>query len=410
MKDIISQNLDDPEALEALYRENKNGFANEFHEATEGQDSELIRFWRLRLRNDFPLSRMNFLKADLWLLAGISLVIALLVKAHLLFAVNEEDYWLRNLPLIIFSGLTAWFVVKKKLNGAARIVALALPVILLAIVMNLLPAAYSDTNNLAFIHVPFFMWFIFGLAWTSLDYRKTTTVASFIRYNGELLIMFGLLVIAGAILSAMTVSLFSVIGMDIGEFYMQNIGIVGLAVFPVLAALLIDLYPDITSRISPIIARIFTPIVLVSAVIYLVAMLASGADLSADRDLLIIFNLLLLGVMAIIVFSLSELDHSNIRKFNVVLLFLLAAVTLAIDLFALSGILSRLAEGFTPNRTAVLVSNLLVLVHLLMVLPGLFQAGFLGRSLKPVEKIVYGYIPVYFVYVASVIFLFPLIF
>jgi len=222
--------------------------------------------------------------------------------------------------------------------------------------------------------------------------------------------MYGLLCIAGAILSGMTIGLFSVTGMKIEEFYMRNIAIVGLAVFPVVAAWLIDLYPDITSRIAPIIARIFTPLVFISAIAYLIAITISGIDLSKNREFLIIFNLLLLGVMAIIVFSLSELDKSDIRKLNVILLFLLAVVTLIIDLFALSAIISRLSEGFTPNRTAVLISNVLVLVNLILILPDLFLAGFKGKSLERVEKTICRYMPVYFLYCVIVIFVFPFIF
>ncbi|MEI6436279.1 MAG: DUF4153 domain-containing protein, partial [Bacteroidota bacterium] len=222
--------------------------------------------------------------------------------------------------------------------------------------------------------------------------------------------MFGLLCISGAILSGMTISLFAIIGMEIGQFYMENIGIVGLAVFPVLAAWLIDLYPDITSRIVPVIARIFTPLVFILAIVYLVAIAISGINLSKNRDFLIIFNLFLLGVMAIIVFSLSEIDKSNIRKLNVILLFLLAVVTLIIDLFALSAIISRLSEGFTPNRTVVLISNILVLINILLILPDLFLSGFKRKSLYRVEKIICRYLPVYFLYCVVVIFIFPFIF
>jgi hypothetical protein len=211
-------------------------------------------------------------------------------------------------------------------------------------------------------------------------------------------------------LSGMTIGLFSITGMDIGQFYMENIGIVGIVVFPVLAAWLIDLNPEITSRIVPIIARIFTPLVFILTVVYLIVIFISGIDLSKNRDFLIIFNLLLLGVMAIIVFSLSELDKSNIRKFNVILLFLLAATTLLIDLFALSAIVSRLSDGFTPNRTVVLLSNILFLINLLLILPDLFLAGFLGKSIHRVEKIICSYLPVYFIYCIVVIFLFPFIF
>jgi hypothetical protein len=276
--------------------------------------------------------------------------------------------------------------------------------------MNLLPGKLCDSTKLAIIHAPLFMWFIFGLAWVSLKFSNTSLVSAFIRYNGDLVIMYGLLCIAGAMLSGMTIGLFSIIGIDIGQFYMENIGIAGIVVFPVLAAWLINMNPDITSRIVPIIARIFTPLVFILTVVYLAFITISGIDLSKNRDFLIIFNLLLLGVMVIIVFSLSELDKSNIRKINVILLFLLAGVTLIIDLFALSAIITRLSEGFTPNRTVVLLSNILFLINLLLILPDLFLAGFQGKSLNRVEKIICSYLPVYFLYCIVVIFIFPFIF
>jgi hypothetical protein len=222
--------------------------------------------------------------------------------------------------------------------------------------------------------------------------------------------MTGLLTIAGAILSGMTIILFDLIGMKIDRFYMENVAVIGVAVIPLIAVWLIDLYPGMTDRIAPVIARVFTPLVLLSASIYLVAISSSGISLSENRELLMIFNILLLCVMAILVFSLSELEKSEIRKLNVILLFFLVVVTLLIDLFALAAIMTRLSEGFTPNRTVVLVSNILILVNLLLVLPDLYLAGFRGKSLDRMERIINRYLPVYFIYSIVVIFIFPLIF
>jgi hypothetical protein len=411
MKEQILQSINDPEALEMLFRKDKTGFTLDFPEASAGIESELVTFWQIRLKEETAGQKPQLLNADLWMVAILSFVIALLVKAHLIIGnMAMEDFWFRNLPTIVFAGLTAWFIVKNKISGVKNIMMLALPVVILTIFINLLPEKMGDTTRLAFIHAPLFMWFIFGLAWVSFNYSSTSKVAAFIRYNGELATMYGLLCIAGAILSGMTIGLFAIIGMEIGEFYMKNIAIVGLAVFPVVAAWLIDLYPDITSRIAPIIARIFTPLVFVSATVYLVAITVSGIDLSKNREFLIIFNLLLLGVMAIIVFTVSEPDKSNIRTLNVILLFLLAVVTLIIDLIALTAIISRLSGGFTPNRTVVLISNILVLANLLLILPGIFLAGFKGKSLARVERIIYSYLPVYFLYIVVVIFVFPFIF
>jgi hypothetical protein len=411
MKKQILENIDNPEALEKLYRKDKSGFSMDFSEVSADKKSDLINFWQIRLQSGTVGPNHPFPIRDLGVISILSIAMAFLVKGHLFFSsMNFEEYWGRNLPMIIFSGLTAWFIFRGRVTGIKNILLLVFPVIILAVYLNLLPAKPSDTIILAFIHAPVFMWFIFGLAWVSFQYSGTMRLAAFIRFNGELVVMFGLLCIVGFMLSGMTIGLFAVIGKDIGQVYMENIGIVGLAVFPVLAAWLIDLYPDITSRIVPVIARIFTPFVFLLVLVYLVAITISGIDLSKNRDFLIIFNLLLLGVMIIIIFSLSELDKSANRKLNLIILFFLAGLTLIIDLFALTAIVSRLSDGFTPNRTVVLISNILILLHLLLILPGLFLAGFRGNSYDQVERIIYGYLPVYLFYSIVVIFVFPFIF
>jgi hypothetical protein len=341
----------------------------------------------------------------------ISVILALLVRLPLfLTGMAPEDFYLRNLCILIFSGLTAWFITRNRIADRKKIFLLALLTLALTIFMNLLPEKKADTTILACIHIPVFMGFIFAMAYISFDISNTSKVSGFIRYCGELAIMTGLLAIAGAILSGMTIGMFEMIGMKIEQFYMENVGIIGLAVLPVIASWLIDLNPGITERIAPVIARIFTPLVLIAAVIYLAALSISGIRLSANRDFLLIFNIMLLCVMAIIVFSLSELDKSDVRKLNVILLFFLAAVTLLIDLFALSAIITRLSEGFTPNRTVVMVSNILILVNLLLVLPDLFLAGFMKKPIDRMERIINLYLPVYFIYSIVVIFIFPVIF
>jgi hypothetical protein len=321
-----------------------------------------------------------------------------------------ENYYIRYLSVIMLSGLTAWFAVKNRLNGIREITFLAFPVLLVTLFLVFLPEKITDTVKLSLIHVPLFMWFVFGLSWLSFKWKDHPDTSAFIRFNGELAIMTGLILIAFSILSMMTISLFALLGMEISRFYMENIAVVGFAASPVLAALLMIIYLEITGRIPPVIARIFAPLVLISAVVYLIAMAFSGISIMENREFLLVFNLLLLGVMAIIVFSVSVQDKINIRKFQLITLFLLSVVTLIIDLFALQAIFSRLALGITPNRTAVLVSNLLILVNLILIMPPLFRAAFRGASPWKVEILIYRYLPVYFLYSIVIIFIFPFIF
>lgn len=411
MKNQIIQSINDPEALETLFLKDKTAFIRHFDEATRGLDTDLVKFWQIRLSRAERTHQHHALKSGLVVVTVITVITALLTRLPLVMTgMPPENFYIRNLPTLILTGLTTWFIIKNRITGWKHILLLILPTLVLTIFLNLLPEKLTDTTILAMIHAPLFMGFIFALAFVSFDFRNTGKFSGLIRYCGELAIMTGLLAIAGAMLSGMTISLFSMIGMEIGQFYMENIGIIGVAVLPVIAAWLIDLYPGITDKITPVIARIFTPLVLLSTVIYLVAISLSGISLAENRDFLLVFNILLLCVMAIIVFSLSELDQSDVRKLNVILLFLLTVATLLIDLFALVAIMTRLSEGFTPNRTVVLVSNILILVNLLLVLPDLFLAGFKGKSLDWTEKIIYRYFPVYFLYSVVVIFVFPVIF
>ncbi len=46
----IKEHIGDPEKLEQLYREDRNGFESGFEEVySETEKSELLRYWRIRL-------------------------------------------------------------------------------------------------------------------------------------------------------------------------------------------------------------------------------------------------------------------------------------------------------------------------------------------------------------------------
>ncbi|UJH92133.1 hypothetical protein LZ575_06015 [Antarcticibacterium sp. 1MA-6-2] len=108
-----------------------------------------------------------------------------------------------------------------------------------------------------------------------------------------------------AIMTGITIGLFSLIGINIEQFYFEYVVVFGLPAIPILGTYLTQTNPHLVGKISPVIARIFSPLVLVMLVIYLVAMLYSGKDPYNDREFLLIFNVLLIGVMAIIFFSVA---------------------------------------------------------------------------------------------------------
>ncbi|WP_460924128.1 hypothetical protein [Pontibacter brevis] len=145
--------------------------------------------------------------------------------------------------------------------------------------------------------------------------------------------------------------------------------------------------------------------------IYLGAIIFSGKDPYNDREFLLLFNLLLIGVMALIFFSVAEGSAKEKHHAGTWVLLLLSVVTVLVNGIALSAISFRISEwGITPNRVAVLGGNILMLVHLLIVTVMLFKASRKKAAITGVGRSIVLYIPVYFVWAAVVVFLFPLLF
>jgi uncharacterized membrane protein YozB (DUF420 family) len=146
-------------------------------------------------------------------------------------------------------------------------------------------------------------------------------------------------------------------------------------------------------------------------VIYLVAIVYSGKNPYNDREFLLIFNTLLIGVMAIIFFSIAEAAKTELRKTEIWIITLLAMVTIIVNGIALSAILFRISEwGITPNRAAVLGTNILILINLFLVTKQLFGVLSKKEAIGSVGKVIAFYLPVYVVWTVIVTFLFPLVF
>jgi hypothetical protein len=90
---------------------------------------------------------------------------------------------------------------------------------------------------------------------------------------------------------------------------------------------------------------------------------------------------------------------------------MLSIITVIIDLIALSAIFYRLGTfGITPNRLAVLGSNILILGNLVLIIIDLYKVNFRKALISGVELTIAKYLPVYLIWILFVVFGFPLIF
>ena len=216
---------------------------------------------------------------------------------------------------------------------------------------------------------------------------------------------------AGFLFSGVTIGLFLLTGTEITNFSSKYILPWGGPSIPILAAFLVQKNPTLVSRISPLIARIFTPLIFVMLLFFLGTISFTKKDPYNDRDFLLLFNVLLIGVMAVILFSLSEAGKHSQNRFHSISLLGLAIVTIVANSIALSAISFRIAEyGITPNRLAVLGSNILFFVNLAWVAWQLFKSLKDSSDLSGVEKGIASFFPVYGAWAAGVALGFPLLF
>ena len=418
MKDKIISAANSPHNLEILYRENPKEFAHAFRDAfVEQHDSAIMQVWNERLffkepEGESEISTSRWRPRDIWVAIALSLIAGTLAKIpHFFSKVDDELFYSRNLGCIVAGALIAFFCIQKmcKRSLVGTMVALLIGA---TAYLNLLPdRSNSQTIILSCIHMPFFFWSLLGVAFLGGAWRDLKGRMSYVRYNGELLIYSTGIVIGGKVPTGLNFALFGLIDLSIEEWYIKNVVVYGSIASPIVATLLIDRIVSDRFKIAPLLAKVFTPLFLLTVLVYLMAMILNQKSPFTDRDFLISFNGLLLIVLGLCVFSISERGSREMAGVVDFMNIGLVSVTLAIDVIALAAILFRLTSyGFTPNRVAVLGANLLAFGHLAGIL--WHYVGFIRSKsdLDHLDRWIVRYIPAYTTWTLVVAVGLPLVF
>ncbi|MEY2760168.1 MAG: hypothetical protein RLZZ96_68 [Bacteroidota bacterium] len=404
MENQIVQHISDPAVLEQLYRSNPSAFTRAFQSVYPQISSEVTaQIWQQRL----AVSSTSWGSKRDWTLLGVVAVFAaFLMQLPDLFSISHDLYFPRNMSFIVIPGIGAYFAYKQGLR--IRDLAWPLSILVASIVyVNLLPEG-STTLLLTCLHIPILLWLVVGYIFAGNDSAKRM---EFLRYHGDLVLMTEVIGLAGGLFTALTLNLFKLIELDIEDYYFRYLVLSILPSVPLLATFLVRQNVSLVSKISPVIARIFTPIVTITLVLFLGAVIFTGKDPYNDREFLLVFNGILIGVMALILFSLGEATKVHASRVHQYFLFALALVAIIDNGIALSAIGYRLVEfGITPNRVVVLGSNALIMVHLMLATKNLWSFLRGQTTIEEVEKGITSYLPIYAIWAAIVSYLFPLIF
>jgi hypothetical protein len=281
-----------------------------------------------------------------------------------------------------------------------------------ALVMNLMPFVPEGyTQMLAILHLPMALWLAAGVAYTGGLWRDSQQRMNFIRFSGEWFIYYVLIALGGGVLMGITMLLFEAAGMDAETMVTQWILPCGAVGAVVIAGWLVEAKQSVIENMAPVLTRLFTPLFTVMLFVFLSTLIWTGSGIDVEREVLISFDLLLVLVLGLLLYSISARDPGNPYGVFDWLQLLLVIFALLVDAFALWAITARISEfGFSPNRVAALGENLLLLTNLAW--SAVLYARFLASraSFTSLERWQTAYLPVYMVWAWAVTALFPILF
>ncbi len=379
--------------------------------APEPRDPAWKQFLVAPFQSDEP---QPLVRQDALIALGLAVLAALLIKLPELFGVtmaDNEGFYARNLSFFVLPLLAGYFAWKRSIPPRQQLWA-ALAFVLAIAVANIYPfVPGGSTEGLAALHLPIALWLIVGIAYAGRRWAETAGRMDFIRYSGELFIYLVLIGLGGGVLSGFTAMIFNSIGIDIEPYFERWVLPCGMMGGVVVAAWLAEAKQHAIENMAPVLTRLFTPLFAAMLILFLVTLLWTGRGIDIEREVLIAFDLLLVVVLGLLVYSLSARDpRAAPGPFDVMQVVLLISALLA-NAVALWAIVSRISDfGFSPNRVAALGENLILLVNLGGA--ALLYIRFLGgkSSFSELEEWQTSYLPVFFFWAAIVIIVFPPLF
>ncbi|MDO3703082.1 permease prefix domain 1-containing protein [Micromonospora sp. C28SCA-DRY-2] len=336
------------------------------------------------------------------------------VKVPELFGMSfERDgaFYATNLSLFTLPWLAA-FLAWRRHASRALIGALVALFAVGAVAANAYSLAEdSQSVVLTGIHLPIALWLVVGLAYVADDLRSSRRRMDFIRFTGECFIYYVLIALGGGVLTAFVFGTFEAIGISPEGFVSRWLLPCGAAAAVVVAGWLVEAKQSVVENIAPVLTRLFTPLFTAVLLAFLAALGGSGTGINVEREALILFNLLLVVVLGLLLYSISARDPLAPPGLFDKLQFALVVSALVIDVLVLLEITGRITEyGTTPNKAAALGENVILLVNLAW--SAWLVLGFVRRRtpFSAIERWQTGYLPVYAVWAWVVVLLFPPLF
>ncbi|HEU4473944.1 MAG TPA: permease prefix domain 1-containing protein [Gemmatimonadales bacterium] len=306
----------------------------------------------------------------MWVALALAVAAGVAIKLPNLFGIDFADggtFYPRNIAFFTLPFIAAYFAWDRPLPRTSRLWLTAV-FALAAVGMNAYPFSPSpgaDTEVLSIIHLPIALWLAVGVAYVGGRWRRNDRRMDFVRFTGELFIYYVLIALGGGVLIGLTLGLFQAIGIDVEPQVESWIVPCGAAGAFVIATWLVEAKQSVIENMAPVLTRIFAPLFSLMLLAFIVTMVWTGRGIDVEREILIAFDLLLVVVFGLLLYSISARDALAPPGLLDWIHLTLVGTALVVDVLALWAIGSRISEfGFTPNRVAALGENVVLLVNL----------------------------------------------
>jgi hypothetical protein len=325
---------------------------------------------------------------------------------------SEASWWLvRNASLLVVPFLAGYFARRRRLPLRQSLLTAA-PFVIAAVVINLYPYREgASTQVLVAAHVPVVLWFVVAYPYMGGVVRSHERRMDFVRFTGEWSIYYVLIALGGGVLLALTALILEPVGPDLAERVIEWMLPSGAAGAVIVAAWLVESKQRVVENMAPVLTMLFTPLFAVmlagAAVVYAV----TGLGGAFDRELLGVFDALMVVVLGLVLYGMSARDPSQVPGWMDRIQLVAVVSALVLDVMVLASMAARIGDlGFTPNRAAALGLNLVLLVNLTWT--AWLSARFLtGRStFHRLERWQTTYLPVFALWAATVVVILPPLF
>ena len=336
--------------------------------------------------------------------AGVTIQVARLAAGF----PNEEPSWLlRNASLLVIPFLAGYFARRRAVPLRQGLLA-AVPFVIAAVVINLYPFREdASTELLVAAHLPVVLWFMVAYPYMSGVVRSQERRMDFVRFTGEWFIYYVLIALGGGVLLALTALILEPTGVN-AERVIEWLLPSGAAGAVIVAAWLVESKQRVVENMAPVLTMLFTPLFAVMLAVAAVVYAVTGFGGAFDRELLGVFDALMLVVLGLVLYAMSARDSSTSPGWMDRIQLVAVVSALVLDVIVLGAMIARIGDlGFTPNRTAALGLNLVLLVNLAGTawLSTRFITG--HSTFHRLERWQTTYLPVFALWAATVVVILP---